>query len=119
MLFLLLTTLLTTEATQTTSLTPAQGRGTLLQVQVIARHGARTALTKTATSLLEGGAALTPIGEKQLYDLGVWLRERYKKAEHREPLPMQYRASESYYQINSMPIMTNIIKLAQARAHPI
>ena len=81
-IFLLLTTLLTTVATATTSLTPAQGRGTLLQVQVIARHGARTALTKTATSLLEGGAALTPIGEKQLYDLGVWLRERYKHPLH-------------------------------------
>jgi hypothetical protein len=59
------------------ALTPAVGRGTLIQAQVIARHGARTPLTKTAAALLEGGAVLTPIGEKQQYDLGVWLREKY------------------------------------------
>ena len=55
----------------TTSIQPASGSDTLIQVQVISRHGARTALTKTASALLEGGAVLTPIGEKQLYDLGV------------------------------------------------
>ncbi|EKX53585.1 hypothetical protein GUITHDRAFT_132691 [Guillardia theta CCMP2712] len=48
----------------------------LVQIQVITRHGARTALPKTK-KLLEGGSALTPLGEKQHYDLGLWLRKRY------------------------------------------
>tara|TARA_B100000795_G_C22781304_1_gene432416 strand:+ start:175 stop:1815 length:1641 start_codon:yes stop_codon:yes gene_type:complete len=64
----------------TTSIQPASGSDTLIQVQVISRHGARTALTKTASALLEGGAVLTPIGEKQLYDLGVLLKNKYSAA---------------------------------------
>ena len=58
----------------------AVGRGTLLQVQVVARHGARTPLTKTAAALREGGATLTAIGEEEHYDLGDWLRRRYASA---------------------------------------
>ena len=49
----------------------------LRQVQVVTRHGARTPLTKSATTLQEVSATLTHIGEKQLYDLGTWLRQRY------------------------------------------
>jgi Histidine phosphatase superfamily (branch 2) len=49
----------------------------LRQVQVVTRHGARTPLTKSATTLQEASATLTHIGEKQLYDLGTWLREKY------------------------------------------
>ena len=59
------------------SATPAVGRGTLVQVQVVARHGARTPLTKQAKALLEGGATLTSIGELEHYRLGAWLRHRY------------------------------------------
>ena len=57
--------------------TPAVGRGTLVQVQVVTRHGARTPLSKQAKSLLEGGATLTSIGELDMYNLGSWLRNRY------------------------------------------
>jgi hypothetical protein len=50
----------------------------LKQVHVITRHGARQPLSKQATTLSEnGGVSLTPIGEKQMYDLGVYLRNRY------------------------------------------
>jgi hypothetical protein len=51
---------------------------TLMQVHVIARHGARTILSKDANTLAEyGGANLTPMGQKQLYDLGTWLKDQY------------------------------------------
>ena len=51
---------------------------TLEQVHVITRHGARTTLSKEADSLAEaGGATLTPLGQKQLHDLGDWLRNEY------------------------------------------
>jgi hypothetical protein len=49
----------------------------LKQVQVVTRHGARTPLTKSATTLQEETATLTHIGERQLYDLGLWLRQKY------------------------------------------
>ena len=48
---------------KSTVVTPAVGRGTLVQVQVVVRHGARTPLTKQAKALLEGGSTLTAIGE--------------------------------------------------------
>eukprot|EP00533_Pseudo-nitzschia_delicatissima_P010341 CAMPEP_0116110828 /NCGR_PEP_ID=MMETSP0327-20121206/18132_1 /TAXON_ID=44447 /ORGANISM="Pseudo-nitzschia delicatissima, Strain B596" /LENGTH=596 /DNA_ID=CAMNT_0003604043 /DNA_START=38 /DNA_END=1828 /DNA_ORIENTATION=- len=51
---------------------------TLEQVHVITRHGARSMLSKDSDSLAEaGGATLTPLGQKQLYDLGEWLRNEY------------------------------------------
>ena len=51
---------------------------TLRQVHVITRHGARMPLSKHPDSLLEAsGAILTPLGQKQHYDLGIWLRNRY------------------------------------------
>jgi len=59
------------------TITPVAAIPVLKQVQVITRHGARTPLTKMASSLVEGGASLTPLGELQLYELGVWLRTRY------------------------------------------
>ena len=50
----------------------------LRQVHVITRHGARFPLTKHATTLQEGTpGTLTPRGEQQSYDLGVWLAKRY------------------------------------------
>ncbi|OEU22966.1 phosphoglycerate mutase-like protein [Fragilariopsis cylindrus CCMP1102] len=51
---------------------------TLEQLHVITRHGSRTMLSKDADNLAEaGGAALTPLGQQQLYELGSWLRSRY------------------------------------------
>lgn len=51
---------------------------TLRQLHVIIRHGARTALPKDADTLLEEvGSTLTPLGQKNEYDLGVWLRRTY------------------------------------------
>ncbi len=50
----------------------------LKQVHIITRHGARTPLPKNADTLLElAGSTLTPLGQKQLYDVGVWLRQVY------------------------------------------
>lgn len=50
----------------------------LKQVHVISRHGARTALNKDGNTLSEtAGSTLTPIGQKQLYELGLWLRQTY------------------------------------------
>jgi hypothetical protein len=51
----------------------------LKQLHVITRHGSRYALTKTQT-LVEGTGegTLTPLGQKQMFDLGVWLRKFYE-----------------------------------------
>lgn len=54
---------------------------TLKQVHVITRHGSRHPLTKDAQTLEEETSeksALTPLGQQQHYQLGVWLRERYE-----------------------------------------
>ena len=79
MLHLNLLSIATVLTTANAAVTPASGRGTLVQAQVIARHGARTPLTKTAASLFEGGAVLTPIGQLQQYELGVWLGKKYRR----------------------------------------
>jgi len=50
---------------------------TLLQVQIVTRHGARTPLSKNSVTNTEGGAQLTPVGQKQMYDLGVFMLNRY------------------------------------------
>jgi hypothetical protein len=50
----------------------------LKQIHVLTRHGARTELAKDADSLAEeGGEALTPLGQQQLYKMGEWLRQHY------------------------------------------
>mmetsp|Transcript_45277 Transcript_45277/g.109600 ORF Transcript_45277/g.109600 Transcript_45277/m.109600 type:complete len:512 (+) Transcript_45277:122-1657(+) len=50
----------------------------LKQLHVITRHGSRPPLSKDANTLLEnGGETLTPLGQKQLFDLGRWLRDQY------------------------------------------
>jgi hypothetical protein len=55
----------------------------LKQLHVITRHGSRPALNKDGHSLLEeGGETITPIGQKQLYDLGQWLRSTYNEDEN-------------------------------------
>ena len=53
----------------------------LKQLHVITRHGARTPLQKEAATLSEDdvGSTLTPLGQKQHYDLGLWLRDRYSE----------------------------------------
>ncbi|KAL7476376.1 hypothetical protein ACHAW6_002246 [Cyclotella cf. meneghiniana] len=58
--------------------TTGSSSSTLVQLHVINRHGARTILSKDADDLAEeGGETLTPLGYRQLYDLGVWLRQTY------------------------------------------
>jgi hypothetical protein len=56
----------------------AQGDMTLKQIHVVTRHGSRLPLVKHAETLKEGITTLTPLGQKQLFDLGVWIKERYK-----------------------------------------
>ena len=53
--------------------------GKLRQLHVITRHGSRMPLSKKSANLDEHpeGPQLTATGEKQLYDLGVWIRNRY------------------------------------------
>ena len=59
----------------------AQQTTKLRQVHVITRHGSRLPLPKDSSNLSElvstQGPPLTAIGEKQLYDVGVWLKTRY------------------------------------------
>ena len=56
---------------------------TLKQVHVITRHGSRTPLNKDADSILDkaGGTVLTPLGQKQMFQLGEWLRGYYNQDE--------------------------------------
>ena len=57
----------------------AQAQSRLKQIHVITRHGARTPLPKESVTLREddAGSTLTPLGQKQHYELGLWLRNRY------------------------------------------
>lgn len=56
----------------------ARSEPTLAEIHVITRHGSRLPLTKDAETLDEGGpGTLTFLGQKQHYELGLWLRERY------------------------------------------
>lgn len=50
---------------------------TLRQVQIVTRHGARTPLPKTALVQESNDPVLTPLGQLEHYQLGVWLRNRY------------------------------------------
>jgi hypothetical protein len=57
---------------------PSFGQTTLKQVQIVTRHGARTPLPKTA--LVQENSedpVLTPLGQLEHYQLGLWLRNRY------------------------------------------
>lgn len=50
----------------------------LKQLHVITRHGSRPTLSKDSDTLAEfGGDTLTPLGQKQLWELGTWLRGKY------------------------------------------
>ena len=52
----------------------------LRQVHVMTRHGSRRPLPKSSTTLddvTSESSLLTPLGQKQHYELGQWLRERY------------------------------------------
>jgi len=71
----------------------------LHQLHVITRHGARTALPKHRDTLLDAaGATLTPLGQKQLYDLGTWLRDHYNGEESQSnPTLTDYRSTLEFY----------------------
>jgi hypothetical protein len=48
------------------------------QLHVVARHGSRFELNKEAYNLRENTpGTLTPFGQRQLYDLGVWVKKTY------------------------------------------
>ena len=70
-----------------TTLAESDASGTLSnpvlkQIHVITRHGEDTRL-HTETSSEAFANILTPLGRKQMYDLGTWLRETYyHKAHH-------------------------------------
>jgi len=51
----------------------------LTQIHVVTRHGSRMPLTKHAVRVHEEGvgATVTPLGQRQMYDLGLWIKERY------------------------------------------
>lgn len=52
----------------------------LKQVHVLTRHGARTPLPKDGQTLLETvGSTLTATGEKQMYEVGEWIRQTYNQ----------------------------------------
>lgn len=56
----------------------SQATTTLKQIHIITRHGSRYGLTKDHQSLGEGASAfLTSTGIKQMYDLGIQLRDKY------------------------------------------
>jgi hypothetical protein len=73
-------------SSHSTSITVAQSTDTMLlrQVHVIARHGARISSSTTTTTSGETSNfhnevrdELTPYGEKQAYELGQWIQNRY------------------------------------------
>lgn len=68
----------------------------LKQLHVITRHGSRPPLSKDANTLLEnGGETLTPLGQKQLFDLGRWLRDQYAVGDFMEIYDHQMDRMES------------------------
>ena len=74
----------------------------LVQVHVIARHGSRVALDKSSgQGVLETktSAILTRFGEKQLYELGTWLRNRYAVA---DTLLGNYVAHEVHFESSQL-----------------
>jgi Histidine phosphatase superfamily (branch 2) len=74
---LLVLVLLRSEGPSSSAAAAALGRQ-LKQVHVITRHGSRYPLVKDANTMREGTVGmLTATGEKQLYDLGVWIRNRF------------------------------------------
>jgi hypothetical protein len=60
----------TVEASSTTSSTHMDTH--VEKLVVIHRHGSRTRLLKAHADLAEGGATLTPLGQRQLYQVRVW-----------------------------------------------
>lgn len=57
---------------------PIHAEKVLKQIHVITRHGSRFELPKDSHTLQEGtSSALTPLGERQHFELGQWLRSKY------------------------------------------
>jgi Histidine phosphatase superfamily (branch 2) len=53
----------------------------LVQIHVITRHGSRTAVPTSSSSSQAKLGTLTAMGERQMYDVGLWLRRRYGVAD--------------------------------------
>lgn len=70
----------------------------LKQVHVVTRHGARTPLPKNTDTLGElAGSTLTPNGQKQLYEVGSWLRQVYNQngfLEYYDPSEVRLESSD-------------------------
>jgi Histidine phosphatase superfamily (branch 2) len=79
-------------------LVPVDAALQLKQVHVITRHGSRTVLEKTGSQqrVERTVGSLTRLGEKQLYNVGVWLRRRYVGPD--KLLGTSYVASEVHFE---------------------
>lgn len=60
----------------------AKAAPVLQQVHVVTRHGSRFPLPKDPSTLVaesRSAGQLTPTGRRQMYDLGIWLRDQYRR----------------------------------------
>ena len=78
----------------------------LKQLHIITRHGSRDVLRKDGTDLSEGerDGLLTAFGQKQMFDLGVWMRETYNSTglfTNYDPIAMRWQSSETERTITS------------------
>lgn len=78
----------------------------LKQVHVVTRHGISTPLPNDAETLLElaGGNTLTPQGQRQLYDVGEWLRQVYSNdgfLQYYDPSEVRLESSASESTLSS------------------
>jgi hypothetical protein len=77
----------------------------LSQLHVISRHGADFQLSQKSAFQEEAFKQLTPVGEKQMHDLGLWLGRRYRNVKHfignYDPEKHRFESSDHDRTINS------------------